>query len=207
MRSWLIWRRVYIALLSPWFLIIVIKTRLIYHLNTLELLGMTIPHCPSLEHLGTTWYNKTKLIYHLNTLELLGMTRLHWSTTWTLWNYLVWQDCIDLPLEHLGITWHDKTTFIYHLNTLELLGMPRLHWCTTWTLWNYLVWQDYNDLPLEHFGTTWQDYIDLPFEHLRATWYAKPTLIYHLNTLELLGMTRLHWPATWTPWNYLAWQD
>ena len=123
----------YIDLLSPWFLIIVIKTRLLYHLNTMELLGMTIPHCPSLEHLETTWYNKTTLIHHLNTLELLGMTRLHWSTTWTPWNYLAWQDYIDLPLEHFGTTWYAKTrpTLMYHLNTLELLGMTRLQWPTT----------------------------------------------------------------------------
>ena len=129
----------FIDLLTPWFLIIVIKTRLIYHMNTLELLGMTIPHCPSLEHLETTWYNKTKLIYHLNTLELLGMPRLHWCTTWTLWNYLVWQDYSDLPLNTLEL--HDKITLIYHLNTLEQ------HWFNTVCWLGWPNWYCCIDLP------------------------------------------------------------
>ena len=129
-----------------------------------------------LEHLGITWHGKTTLIYHLNTLELLGMPKLHLCTTWTLWNYLVWQDYSALPLNTLEL--HDKITLLYHLNTLELLGMPSLHRSTSWTPWNSIgskLFADWVDIP----GTAALTYLK----------FLSMTLSYHHLTLGLLSMT------------------
>ena len=48
-------------------------------------------------------------------------------------------------------------------------------------------------LPSRRDFNSYQDYIDLPLEHLGTTWCEKIRLIYHFNTLELLGTTLLHW--------------
>ena len=111
------------------------------------------------------------------------MPRLHWCTTWTLWNYLVWQHYSDLPLNTLEL--HDKITLIHHLNTLELLGMPSLHWSTTWTPWNSI-------------GSI-----------LCADWVDQ-TGTAALTYLKFLSMTEneflvWHWATTVWPWDYLAW--